>query len=94
MPVSLIFIWLNSPELGIDRVKQWVAEGGHHIPEDVIRRRYAKGIENLNERYMEMVDYWMIYDNSESSVTIIAEGSNSSEGTIFDEVKYKLIKSY
>lgn len=45
--ISLLYFWLNDVELAIERVKTRVAEGGHHIPEDVIRRRYFKGIENL-----------------------------------------------
>jgi len=45
--VELIFFWLSSPEVAIERVAKRVAEGGHNIPEDVIRRRYDAGIRNL-----------------------------------------------
>ena len=45
--VSLIYFWLNSSELAINRVRQRVSEGGHDIPEEVIRRRYQAGINNL-----------------------------------------------
>ena len=47
--VTLLFFWLNDVELAIERVKTRVSEGGHHIPEEVIRRRYSKGIQNLEE---------------------------------------------
>ena len=43
--VTLLFFWLNDVELAIERVKTRVSEGGHHIPEEVIRRRYSKGIQ-------------------------------------------------
>ena len=90
--VSLIFIWLNNPELAIDRVKQRVAEGGHHIPEYVIRRRYAKGLENLNERYMEMVDYLMIADNSYRPLKIVAKGNSKGSMEVMErEIFNKLL---
>ncbi|WMJ72217.1 zeta toxin family protein [Cytophagaceae bacterium ABcell3] len=41
--VTLLYFWLNSQELAIERVKERVREGGHNIPEQVIRRRYNKG---------------------------------------------------
>ena len=44
---TLLFFWLKNPELAIERVKIRVSEGGHHIPEDVIIRRYHNGIINL-----------------------------------------------
>ena len=45
--VTLIFFWLDSVELAIDRVRTRVREGGHDIPKDVIERRYTAGIKNL-----------------------------------------------
>ncbi len=62
--VKLIFLKLDSPEEAIARVAQRVRQGGHHIPEDVIRRRYAAGLENFYHHYAPCVDAWMLYDNS------------------------------
>jgi predicted ABC-type ATPase len=45
--VVLIFLWLNSDEIAKLRVRKRVSEGGHNIPEDVIERRYARGLINL-----------------------------------------------
>ena len=45
--VSLIYFWLNSPELAIERVKQRVANGGHDIPPQIVRRRYKAGLNNF-----------------------------------------------
>lgn len=42
-----------------------VRQGGHHIPEDVIRRRYLNGIYNLVNLFLPIVDKWSIYDNSD-----------------------------
>ncbi|MEO6329705.1 MAG: zeta toxin family protein [Ginsengibacter sp.] len=45
--IYLIFFWLNDVNLAIERVKERVTEGGHYVPEDVIIRRYNKGMTNL-----------------------------------------------
>jgi len=71
--VQLLFFWLPTPETAIERVKQRVVEGGHNIPNDVIRRRYAAGIKNLFEIYMDIVDSWMLVENQSNPRVIIAE---------------------
>ena len=73
--VSLIYFWLNSPELAVNRVLQRVNEGGHNVPLDVIYRRYQAGINNLFQIYMPCVDYWLLADNSVSPRVIVAEGT-------------------
>ena len=52
----LYFIWLPSPELAIQRVAKRVREGGHNIPEAVVRRRYARGLANLFDLKIPIVD--------------------------------------
>ncbi len=61
--ITLFFIWLNSIELAKKRVAVRVEKGGHNIPEDVIKRRYTKGIKNFF-KYVVEADDWYIYDNS------------------------------
>ena len=61
--VTLLFLSLPSPELAIDRVRQRVAQGGHNIPEEVIRRRFDAGLRNLHKVYSASVDDWVLFDN-------------------------------
>ena len=72
--VTLLYFWLNTPDLAVERVKMRVAAGGHNIPESTIRRRYEAGIHNLFELYIPICDYWMIADNSMSPMEVIAKG--------------------
>ena len=62
--VTLLFFWLESVEMAIDRVARRVKEGGHNIETEVIRRRYNRGIKNLFEIYIPLVSETMIYNNS------------------------------
>lgn len=83
--VTLVFFWLEKVELAIERVKIRVAEGGHHVPEEVIRRRYRAGIRNFFSMYKPVCDYWMMFNNSENPMHIIAEGRAEGDVKIFRE---------
>ena len=77
--VTLLYFWLNSQELAIERVKERVREGGHNIPEQVIRRRYNKGINNLINLFISVVDNWMVIDNSANPFQTVAEGQGGNK---------------
>lgn len=80
--VQLCYFWLESPQLALRRVKSRVAKGGHHIPEDVIIRRYHRSVENLVERYIPMVDKWSVHDNTNEATQLVAEGNSIIPSTI------------
>ena len=90
--VTLLFFWLDSVELAIERVRTRVAEGGHNIPEKVIRRRYFSGIKNLFELYLPICDYWMITDNSNPNLRLVAEGTKEEIIKIEDDSIFNLMK--
>jgi predicted ABC-type ATPase len=73
--VTLLFIWLDSPETAIQRVAERVAEGGHNIPEVVIERRYHRGIFNLINLYIPVCDSWLIVNNKNVVPELIARGA-------------------
>ena len=90
--VSLVFFWLNSPELAMKRVAERVKNGGHDITESVIRRRYWSGLSNLFKVYLPIVDYWMIADNSVSPSVVVAEGSKEKVRKIYDVELFNTIQ--
>jgi predicted ABC-type ATPase len=92
--VTLLYFWLNTPELAVERVKNRVASGGHNVSETTIRRRYRTGIQNLFELYMPICDYWMITDNSLSPIEIIAKGFKDGRKEIFNAVVYNILETY
>lgn len=72
--VTLLYFWLDSPELAIRRVEDRVRSGGHNVPEEVIRRRYKAGARNLFVLYTPICDYWIVVDNSENPFRVVIEG--------------------
>ncbi len=90
--VTLLFFWLNSEELAIDRVKQRVSEGGHNIPEATIRRRYHRGMNYLFRFFLDICDNYIVVDNSNHEHELIAR--KSSKGVeVVNKKLFELIKS-
>lgn len=71
--VEMYFIWLPSAEMAIRRVAKRVQEGGHNIPESVIRRRYDRGLSNLFSLYIPVVSAVCVYDGASFPPAPIAE---------------------
>ncbi len=91
--INLIFFWLQSPELAIERVRRRVESGGHNIPEDTIRRRYTRGIKNLLELYIPLCDSWVIYNNSSPNFQVVAVCDIEKKPLIYQaEIWNKIIK--
>ncbi|MEA5260699.1 zeta toxin family protein [Arcicella aquatica] len=90
--VTLLFFWLESVELAKQRVKIRVSEGGHNIPEDVIERRYQRGINNLFETYLPLCDNTMLFDNSDKMPILVMKKVKDEEVEISDFAKLKIIQ--
>ncbi len=60
-----------APELALARVAARVAQGGHNVPEEVVRRRFRTGLRNFEEIYKNLVDAWILYDNSGSTPVLL-----------------------
>src|SRR5256885_1367745 len=60
----LFFFWLPTADMAVKRVAFRVAGGGHNIPEDVIRRRYERGLENFFNYYLLAADSWVLMNNT------------------------------
>ena len=91
--VTLLYFWLNSPDLAVERVRARVEAGGHNIPEETIRRRYNTGIYYFFNLYAPISERWILADNSQIPFRVIAEGSKDEVINIKDEDTYKIVLS-
>ena len=89
-----MYFWLDTPLLAIERVAERVRRGGHNIPQDVIERRYVKGIKNLFNIFIPLYDFWSIHDNSRFPRRTIAKGESDKLITISNEESFNLMKQY
>jgi predicted ABC-type ATPase len=65
--IHLIFLWLPSADMAVQRVKDRVRQGGHNVPESDIRRRFERGVRNLVKSYMSQSETWLVLDNSSTA---------------------------
>lgn len=70
--VHMLYYWLESPDLAIQRVADRVRSGGHFVPAATIRRRYSRSVRNFLELYRPVVSTWQVYDNSKKDPRLIA----------------------
>jgi predicted ABC-type ATPase len=91
--VTLLYFWLNSPELAVERVKARVAAGGHDIPEETIRRRYHVGINYFFKYYAPICERWILADNSQIPFRVVAEGSKNEVINVRDQETFAKIKA-
>lgn len=92
--VTLLFFWLQSVDLAKERVKVRVLEGGHNIDPDVIERRYIRGIKNLFDIYLPMVDGALVFDNSAGKHKLLAQKTADGLLTVIDELKFNDLKHF
>lgn len=74
--VSLFFLSLPDAEIAVARVAERIRQGGHDIPEDVIRRRFRAGWDNFQHHYRAAVADWALYNNAGKSPTLLEWGEN------------------
>jgi len=91
--ISLLFFWLHSPEQAKERVAQRVLNGGHNIEDEVVERRYHRGIKNFFELYSPICDHWILIDNSNFNAEIIAQGGQKLKEKIILPKAYNKVKS-
>lgn len=77
--VQLFYFWLESADVAVSRVAERVSAGGHHIPEDTIRRRYSLSVRNFFDLYSPIADHWRVYDNTFKRSRLIAAGFEDRE---------------
>lgn len=77
--VELFFLSLPNADFAVSRVRQRVREGGHHIPEATVRRRFAAGLGNFKRLYQPIVDAWAMYDNSGITPVLLEQGNRHGE---------------
>ena len=91
--INLFFLWIGNADLAIERIADRVRKGGHNIPENVVRRRFAKGLTNFGNLYRPILDSWFIFDNSKATPKLVAFEKSGKREILDPEVFDKIFKS-
>jgi len=94
--IDIIFLWLSSPEMAIARVAERVRLGGHDVDSDVVRRRFARGLQNFFGRYRTLADRWWFFDNAGvAGPRLLAGGGSATTTEILDPPTWQsLVEHY
>jgi predicted ABC-type ATPase len=89
--VYIYYLWLHSVDLALERVANRVAVGGHDVPPETVRRRFQRGLHNLFCLYRDLVDSWLLFDNSGDAPRVIAKETAGvltvTDATLFEEIR-------
>jgi len=86
--VHFFYLWVRTVSLALDRVRSRVLQGGHDIPEDVVRRRFDRSIRNFLLRYRFLTESWILFDNEGTTPAIVAFQKESTP-RIINRVLYE-----
>jgi predicted ABC-type ATPase len=90
--IHLFFLWLPDPQLALARVYERVLSGGHFVPEEVVRRRFSRGLANLFHRYESLLDTYLVFDSSGDAPRLVAVRLYGNH-VIFDETTFGRIQT-
>ena len=89
---SIIYTFVDSPEVCIARIAARVKRGGHYIPDEDVRRRYARSKRNFWNLYAPIVDYWTLLYNGDAQVVMVARKDNGYGSAVFSDSLLRLFK--
>ena len=90
--IHIYFLWIPSSQLAIARVKDRVAQGGHNVPVQDIKRRFERSMEKFFKQYRLLADQWMLFNNEQSKPKLIARKQNAHIDVIDQDLFDKIIK--
>ncbi len=90
--IRIVYVFLENPESCIERVKIRVIKGGHHVPEEDIRRRYYRSKHNFWNHYRQLADSWLLIYNSDEGFQEVALGVGAEFVTENEKLFDRFIK--
>jgi len=90
--LCLFFLWIPDSQLAIARIKDRVADGGHHVATEDVKRRFNRSINNFFKLYMPLLDKWMLFNNSGVKPSLIAKKNNGGVEIINKELFKKILR--
>lgn len=90
--ITLVYVFIDNPQICIERIKVRVLKGGHNIPEEDVIRRYKRSKENFCNIYKDMVDEWAVYYNGKENFVEVFKNEGKGIEIIHETLYNKFIK--
>ena len=92
--VHFFFLWLQSVEMALERIRERVQKGGHDVPEHDVRRRFDRSLKNFFDQYRRLASSWTLYENSAAVPSEIAFERSGKLTIINNKLYASLITRY
>jgi len=92
--IILVYVFLYSPRVCIERIKERVLKGGHFVPDKDVVRRYYRSKENFWNNYKNLAEKWFLVYNSENKFLEIALGKKNQFFIKNKEYFYKFVEHF
>jgi predicted ABC-type ATPase len=92
--IILFYFWVNSVELALERIAERVEMGGHDVPDEVVRRRYSRSLNNLINLFIPIANYWFVVNNSQNKPELLVEGKFRNIGKIYNKDLWRKINEF
>lgn len=86
--LEMLFVFVDTAEVSLQRVAQRVRKGGHHVPTDDVLRRFSRCLVNFWTRYRELADKWSVMYNGADGRFDVAEGMDD-QMEIYDPIRFE-----
>ncbi len=83
--LHLYYLWTEGCDLLIPRIRQRVLAGGHHVPDQDVRRRYERSLKNIAD-YAVIMDKIRVFDNSGPTPVLVYE--KNGDVRVYDEKRF------
>ena len=90
--IKVIYIFLDNPELCVERVKTRVVKGGHDVPEEDIIRRFYRSKSNFWDNFTSIANEWIMFYNGDEGFQQVALG-NRSEYNIENPILFNIFET-
>lgn len=90
--ITIVFVYLDSASTCIDRVRQRVRRGGHHVPDEDVRRRFARSCDNFWHIYCKIADQWVVYYNAGSRFVEVVFGYPDGFAVCDDDLFHRFLE--
>jgi predicted ABC-type ATPase len=91
--IELVYVWLPSADLCVQRVRSRYASGGHFVDEETVRRRYERSLQNFFGLYLRLADNWQVYENAGGGeARRVAEGQYTRTTVVHDPEMWSLMR--
>ncbi|MDD3354683.1 hypothetical protein [Zoogloea sp.] len=91
--LTVVLVFLDSPELCLRRIAERVAQGGHDVPEQDVRRRFLRVFPVFWREYRQQAERCLIVFNGGESFSVVVQAEQDN-WPVYDDQLWTTFQSF